>query len=134
MTLRAGQHDLHGFTLVVQQLGSPREPDFLLTVRGPSVRRLTGPRGSPGLCTVPPGPEDPCELVSVDDVMWQLIERTRAREGHVDVRHDEAIVHEWAHVDRAALAIADTLRAWRIATPYLLRVRRPTCVEELTGP
>jgi hypothetical protein len=85
MALTEGAFDLHGFTLVVQQVGGRDEPDFLFTVRGPSVRRLLGPASNAEGCTVPPGPREACSHVNHDDLMWELIHRTRAREGHVDV-------------------------------------------------
>jgi hypothetical protein len=129
---RAGETPLHGMTLrLVAVSPPPGERAFDVTVVGPSMRRTLGAGVT---CESRPPPDHPCDAVSPDafahDLGLRLVDAgLRAEDIHVDY----LAVHRWSDLDGAVAAVADALRAGRIASAYRVVLQPYTCVVLLKG-
>lgn len=129
---RAGERDLHGMTLHLTAVPSPPGTwVFEVRVTGPSVRRTLG---GGAVCASRPAPDDPCGAITLDafahDVGLRLIDAGLRAE---DISIDDVAVHRWSDLDGALAAVADALRAGRIASAYRVALRPYTCGIELAG-
>jgi hypothetical protein len=127
---RAGETDLHGMTVRLSVLSSPPGTRvFAVAVIGPSVRRTLG---GGAVCESRPAPDDPCAAITHDafahDLGLRLVDVGLRNE---DVSLDAVAVHRWGDLDRAIAAVADALRAGRLASTYRVELRPYTCVTQL---
>lgn len=129
---RPGETDLHGMTLHLTTVPSPPGTRvFEVRVTGPSVRRTLG---GGAVCESRPPPDDPCGAITLDafthDVGLRLIDAGLRAE---DISIDAVAVHRWSDLDGALAAVADALRAGRIASSYRVALRPYTCDIALAG-
>ncbi|MFO0630679.1 MAG: hypothetical protein U0325_34330 [Polyangiales bacterium] len=131
-TARAGETDLHGMTLHLATVPSPPGTRvFEVRVSGPTVRRTLG---GEAVCESRPTPTDPCGAITVDafahDLGLRLVDAGLRAE---DISIDAVAVHRWSDLDGAVAAVADALRAGRIASAYRVELRPYTCVVAIQG-
>lgn len=129
---RAGETDLHGMTLHLTTVPSPPGTRvFEVRVTGPSVRRTLG---GGAVCESRPTPDDPCGAITLDafthDLGLRLIDAGLRAE---DITVADVAVHRWSDLDGALAAVADALRAGRIASSYRVALRPYTCDIVLAG-